>query len=215
MKKSPYSLRLILVFLILVLISLCVSITAGLFKAEQLRTKTKNATREASQHLLVVHGQEVGAAIENFEVKWHSLEARKEPKILSDIAAGRYLEQRLETVQDSFPDQGEWQIIESAIMKRLHIYEFDSEHFKAGACLEEKIIYVNSDGEFLRLVSHGESCGIFVFVWQDNTWKMAGFFYTNLPYSSIRRDWYQLPSWLKDIMGDLPDEIPMPNTLVP
>ncbi len=215
MGKLPRSLKLAIALLILVLIGLCISITANLFKTEQLHTKTRNATREASQRLFAIHGQEVGDAIENFEVGWHSLDVRREPETLSNIATGRYLEQRLETVQDSFPEQDEWQVVESAVIKRLYIYEFDLARFKAGACLEEKRIDVNSGGEFLRSVSHGESCGVFVFVSENGTWKMAGFFYTNLPYSSIHRDWHQLPSWLKDIMGDIPDDIPMPNSLSP
>jgi hypothetical protein len=155
--------------------------------------------------------QEVSDVIENFEVKWHSLEAGKEPEILSDIVTGRYLEQRLKMAQDPFPAQGEWLVVVSAVMKRLQIYEFESKRFKAGACLEEVRNYVNFDGDYLRPVSHGESCGIFVFVPNAGTWKMAGFFYTNLPYSAIHRDWSQLPVWLKDIMGELPDDVPMPQ----
>jgi hypothetical protein len=82
------------------------------------------------------------------------------------------------------------------------------ERFKAGACVKKDLKRVQPDGTFVEDVSLGHHCGIYVFERFEGSWKLAGYFSTSLPYSSIKRDWSQLPEWLKEILGDLPENLP-------
>ena len=57
------------------------------------------------------------------------------------------------------------------------------------------------DGVYMESLPPIKICGIYVFVRDDDIWKLAGFFNTADP-----RDWDYAPDWLKDIIGELPDQ---------
>jgi hypothetical protein len=50
-----------------------------------------------------------------------------------------------------------------------------------------------------------ESCGVYVFLLENRTWKLQGLFDTTLAHT-VLRDWDYAPNWLKEIIGELPDD---------
>jgi hypothetical protein len=184
-------------------------ITRILLKVEQQQFESIQATRNAERQLTDIYGPEVEVAIYNFEVARHSLGARKDPGIRAEVATGPYLEFWNRVSDDEGTgEEPMWLVAAHTSITKVLVYEYSPERFKAGACLRKDLKKVRPDGTFVEDVSLGDHCGIYVFERVEGSWKLAGYFFTSLPYSSIKRDWSQLPEWLQEILGDLPENLP-------
>lgn len=177
----------------------------GLFNSDTDHQTTPSdfqATAEAERVLIVEHGSEVRSQIENFESRWFSLEAHLDPGIQSELATGPYLEYFGNARQGaSLYDEPFWLVTTAAVVGNLRVLEYSPERFKAVACSVETTDKMTTDGVFIESLPPLDICGVYVFVREDDKWKLAGFFNTADP-----RDWNYAPNWLKEIIGDLPNE---------
>ena len=193
-------------------ISLTTCTIAGVhfYRIIQIEQAVHLATREAVDHITSIYGAEVSQIIENLELKWHSVDSHQNLEQLSDIATGRYLDLMTNQIDSDLKDH-EWLIKESVIIKRLVIHEYTLERFKASACPEEEWSDMASDGTIISSRQIIGSCFVYVFIWEDEAWKLAGAFGYNLSYSASYRDWQYLPLWLGEIMGEFPDDALIPE----
>jgi hypothetical protein len=65
---------------------------------------------------------------------------------------------------------------------------------------------VTPQGEFKRSLPPAKSCGVYVFVREDDVWKLATYFDMSVP-QDIDRDWRDAPAWSKQLIGDLPRDM--------
>jgi hypothetical protein len=163
------------------------------------------ATKDVEASLTEIHGARVSDAIENFEMRWSSLNAHKNPDIQSEIATGSFLDYFGYARQGSaLFDEPFWLIVKSATVESVRVLDYSPEHFKAVACVTELIDETDTQGVFKEALPPREFRGIYVFVHENDTWKLSGFFDITHPKDSAR-DWDYASDWLKEIIGDMPE----------
>ncbi len=147
---------------------------------------------------LSAYEAEVQAQIERFEAHRMSLEAHLNPSIQSEIMTGRYLDV-YGYVNKNLQAEPFWIIQTSTVITAVRVLEFSANRFKATACSTRTADEITPQGTFTRSLPPLERCGVYVFVHEANTWKLAGYFNT-----ADRREWEYAPQWLKEIIGELP-----------
>jgi hypothetical protein len=147
------------------------------------------------------HGAEVSAIIEHFELEWFSLEAHRHPSILSELATGPYLNLGWE---EEIYDEPFWLVITSAEVVKIHVLKYDSENFEAVASVNRTFDKTTTEGTVLESSLPAGICGVYVFVNENDTWKLATFFLMLGTPNEIERDWKYEPDWSKEIIGELP-----------
>lgn len=182
-------------------------IVSGLLEGNRraaLESLRVTATAEAA--LTATYGSEVSSIIENFELRWYSLEAYVEPSIQSEIATGPYLDHwGYIHLGDIVYNEPSWSVITFADVKRIRVLEYSPERLKAVASVSRVFNDITSEGEIIQSSRPSGLCGVYVFTYENNVWKLAGFFLTDGPPQDVERDWRDAPDWLKDIIGELPD----------
>ena len=202
-------LRLLLILVVSTLILLLIVVVAtGYFVIRQGQIESAHATTtaEAVKSLNETYGSETQVAIENFESQWLTLKTYKEPSFESELATGPYLDYFGFARQgQSIYDEPFWLITKSAFVRNMRVLEFSPDRFKALAYVVKAVDKISPQGKFLESLPLQYACSVYVFAWEDEKWKMAAYFNaTQTQY--VERDWRDAPDWLKQIIGDLPEE---------
>ena len=191
----------ILFFVILsFLLILCVAL--GPLNDLRIKKESLRATAEAEAILTDAHGKEVRDVIENFELQWHSLEAYTDPNIQSGVATGQYLE-CYSNARGGISERPVLYTV-SASVENVRVIEYSPQRFKAVADVIREMARAVPGGEILGVESSIQTCGVYVFVREDNIWKLLGFFNVGLPYNDVAYAWDYAPAWEKEIIGELP-----------
>ncbi len=162
------------------------------------------ATAQAEQFLIETHRADVQSVIENYQTRWLSLDAHKDPSIQAQLATGPYLESwGYARMGKTINDEPFWLITKSAVAKSLHILEYGPERFVAVARVIKLNDKIKPSGEFIESMPAYESCGVYVFIREEAVWKLATYFDMSVP-QDIDRDWRDAPAWSKQLIGDLP-----------
>jgi len=163
------------------------------------------ATAAAEAFLTQTYGAEVTSAIEGFESRWFSLDAHVDPAVQSKIATGLYLEYfGYARAGAALYDEPFWLVTTSAEVKKVRVVEYSPERFKAVASVVRMYNKTTTEGEIIELARSDTVCAVYVFVREDQTWKLAGLFLTGGTSEEVAREWSRAPGWLKEIIGDLP-----------
>lgn len=180
----------------------------GLFEGSQrAASESLQATATAEAALTTTYGPEVSSVIEDFELQWYSFEAHVDPSVQSELATGVYLDYwGYARMGKAIYDEPFWSVITFADVKHIRVLEYSPEHFKAVASVSRVFNDITPEGELVQSSRPGGRCGIYVFTREDDVWKLVGFFLTNGPPQDVKRDWHYAPDWLKDIIGELPEE---------
>jgi hypothetical protein len=167
------------------------------------------ATAIAEHNLTERYGAEVSAAITHFELGWHSQETITDTKAMAEFATYPFLdmfgEQRRRVVI-AYPTIS-WPVVKTAEVQWLRVLEYTPQRFKAVAAVSRVVDKVTLDNTVTETdVADPLSCGIYVFVREDDVWKLSDSFATsNATPDDLERDWYFADSVTKDIIGELPD----------
>ncbi len=169
------------------------------------------ATADAEAQLAERYGAEISNLIETFEVQWHSLETLKDCDAASRLATGWFLDMwvgkcfglgLVEPAADST-------ITKSAAVRQMRVLEYAPDRFKALVTLDRVMQEVNVvTGAAVEPATSDVHCGIYVFVREDDVWKLEVFFLTDYPrasWDSILRDWRLAPEEVREAIGELPD----------
>lgn len=196
-----------LVFVALAFLSSVGCIVPGLLDGNRRATKeARQATATAEALLTEEHGAEVRRVIEDFQMRWHGLEAHVDPSIQAEVATGPFLRCHGNAgYGEAIYDEPFWLVITSAKVKNVRVLEYSPECFKAVASVARTVDKIRPDGTVLESSLPAGHCGIYVFVREDGVWKLAGFFLTDPPLDDVVRDWHDAPAWLKEIIGELPE----------
>ena len=172
--------------------------------SEQDEKKTEVASAEST--LTAQYGHEIQLIIENFELNWTSLEAHTNPDIQRGLATEPYLDDfAFERAGLSIYDDPFWSITKSAAVTHLLVLEYNPDRFKVVAHVTSGIDRITPNGDFIETYLPYKSCGIYVFVWEDRTWKLETYFDMTIP-ADVYRDWDNEPEWSRNSIGDLPYE---------
>ncbi len=162
------------------------------------------ATATAEALLTETHGAEVSKIIKNLELKWHSFEAHINPTVESEIATEPFLSTfGYEKFGDAIYDWPSWSVITSAQVSAIRVIEYTPERIKALASVDRIFKDVTPEGDVIKEARAEGTCGVYVFVRENDVWKLKGFFLTlGNPYD-VDRDWENSP-WLHEVIGELP-----------
>lgn len=181
----------------------------GVFRLQSMWSSVKS-TRTAEEALTEVYKDTASSAIYRFEMTWSSLEAYRDPQMQAQVATDPFLERvRFKHETDAFNTQDYWQVTKAVTVTSVIVYEYAPTRFKAGACTDKDMERVTPQGVFHESVSFKGICGIYVFIWEQNNWILAGAFNTTM-HDTALRDWHQLPDEFKEVIGELPDHLPDP-----
>jgi hypothetical protein len=165
---------------------------------------SKQATAEAESNLATAYGVEVQGTIENFESKWLSLDAHKDPDIQSRLATGPYLDYwGYMRMGKAIYDEPLWLIAKSATVRSFRVLEYTPDRFKVVAWTIRHFDEVTPQGEFKRSLPPDESCRVYVFAHANNTWQLVSLFDMTNP-NDVERDWANEPEWSKQLIGSPP-----------
>jgi hypothetical protein len=160
-------------------------------------------TAEAEESLTTTHGVEVGSAIESFEIKWSALESIRNPSIQSEVATGPFLDYFGNARHgDAIYQEPFWLVTRSVTVTSVRVLEYTIEGFRAIACITKSLDETNTEGVVQKSLSPYKFRGIYVFVKDNNRWKLNAFFDTTDPKKSLR-DWDYASDWLKQAVGNL------------
>lgn len=172
--------------------------------AEESRKASRQATAEAEELLTAIYGAEVRTAIENFESRWLTLASLKDPSRQSDVATGLYLDYFGHArAGDAIYNDPFWLTTKSVVVGKVDVLEYSPQRFKAVACVVKMVDKTTTSGVFIESLPSREFQGVYVFVREENAWKLVGFFEITDPRSALR-DWDHAPDWLRQVIGDLP-----------
>ncbi len=161
------------------------------------------STIEAERQLTAQHGQEVSRLIIDFERKAGSLDRHYNNDMLTEITTGPFLEYlaRFEPEKESY-----WLITTNVQIEHIRVLEYSPNRIKAVACMMREIEERTAiTGEWIKSYSPNEICVLYVFSLENKVWKVAAVFNTTDP-TKIDRDWTYAPDWLREVIGELPDD---------
>jgi hypothetical protein len=196
-----------LVFVALVFLLIAGCIVPGLLDGDRrAAVESLQVTATAEALLTETHKTEISRTIENLEIQWHSLEAHTNPGIQAEVATGPFLKcYGNARFGEAIYDEPFWLVATSAKVKNVRVLEYSSERFKAIASVARQVNKMTPDGVILESSLPAGRCGIYVFLREDDVWKLSGFFLTNPPLDDVVRDWHNAPDWLREIIGGLPE----------
>ena len=190
----------------LVVMVVCVAAAAGVYlfldSLSEYSPKELEATTQAAEALTSEHGAEASQVIESYKLKAGSLETWRDPNLLKELMTEQQF-QALSYLLEPDPESY-WIVTQSVNVDHIRVVEYSPDRFKAVACLtaigEERD---PTDERVLDSLLATEYCAIYVFVSEERNWKLAASFETTDP-GYIDRDWYFLPDWVKEEIGELP-----------
>lgn len=150
------------------------------------------ATLDTEMWLTQTYGEQVSEIIEEFELKRHSLD---------------YIQGENNIYGTPIAEPGSvWMIVTTASVKGIRVLEYTPERIKAIATVDRTYDERTIEGDMVNASLSDYKCGIYVFVNEDSTWKLAGFFLTTPPRAgTVYNDWYYLDEEKKEFIGGLPD----------
>lgn len=166
------------------------------------------AAIDLEKELSQSHGEEVTWVIENFQSKWDSIEVLQNPELRKELAVSPYVDEFIEPTNDSMNDEiicdtDECLIISSVNVEKVRVLEYSKDRFKAIGCATASIDKVTPKGELIDSLDPYDFTNIYVFVFDNGSWKLSGLYNLSIPQDAIR-DWDFTPDWMKQIIGDLP-----------
>ncbi|HSH01390.1 MAG TPA: hypothetical protein VLL52_02655 [Anaerolineae bacterium] len=165
----------------------------------------REATRSAQTNLTIHYGEQISEIIYQYELERLSPETDENPERLANFATGHHLEflQKLKNL--SIEEGINFRLSSSPErVKHIRVLDFELSIFKAIACLDMSYQRFSLDGIQLSQ-STIPRCGIYVFFYENDYWKLAAYFETTDP-SNIYRDWQFVEDWEKEIIGELPND---------
>ena len=170
-------------------------------RTRKIEDEANQAIVAAERALTEAHGEEVEQAIERFISMEGSYDAIADPDILVDIATGPYLE-LLNFSKQQIEDSSSWLVTDSFTVDGVRVLEYDPDEFKAIGC---GIVYINRvtpQGTVIKELPSRQFRNLFVFVKEDDTWKVAAGYGITDPKYSIA-EWEYAEAWRKEAIGDL------------
>jgi hypothetical protein len=159
----------------------------------------RQATATAVSILTTAHEDEARAAIESEFLVSGSLDARLHPEIFAQVATGPRLD-----VLHSFgiPESDDTVYVGTAIeLSEVHVLEYDESGMKVVGCGTTYHDEVTAQGDFVQSNRPVQGTAIYVFLWEDETWKLATLF--GLDEDNLN---YMLPymsQWEREALGDV------------
>ena len=147
------------------------------------------------------HGDEVRALITSYYIESGTLDAQKNPDSFSQIATGPLL-RKITALMPTQEVASTYYVTRSAAIREVHVLEYTSTRIKAVGCGQIEQELVNFDGtnaSFLPLLT---IMNIFVFIREDETWKLFTM-YSFADSKSALRDWEYVSSEEKEAIGDI------------
>jgi len=184
---------------------------------------SSKATAETETMLTQTYGEQVSRIIEDFKVQRHSLEFIKGTGVDAEITTGYYYQLYgggPPTIEDgsSWLEEGSiWKVVTSAQVRHVRVIEYTPERIKAVAAVDRVYDNRTIEGDIVEASLTDYQCGVYVFVNEDNLWKLAGFFLTTpLSAGSVYNQWQYVDQEMKDVIGELPggDLCPPPSSLI-
>ena len=207
-RRSLLTIPLIAVLVVCIIGStVCIIQSTTMYSDYQKGLVSENATAEAVTALTNLHGEEVRGVIQNFELKWGSLQANLDPSVEADLALEDYVEYDGSYCEDCLGDFT-WRVTTSAVVTSSYVLEYDADSFKAVADVVRRIEEVTTAG----VPTQSEpwevwSCNVYKFVNQGDIWKMAGkFLMSDERYEHVWEDIFPPNYWLKTTIGELPSK---------
>ncbi len=161
------------------------------------------STIEAERQLTERYGKKVSLLIIDFERKNGSLERHNNNAILTEIATGPYFEYLVQLDSENEPY---WLVTTSVDIEHIRLIDYSPNRIKTIACMireiEERTLVT---GEWIKSYPPNEICVLYVFSLVNKTWKVAAVFNTTDP-ETTDRDWAYAPDWLKEVIGELPND---------
>lgn len=172
------------------------------------RIAVSQATATTESELTRTYEDQVSEIIEDFQIKRHSLDFINGMSICSEITTG-YYRQVYGYGYGAFPAEEDsvWMVVESAEAERVRVIEYTPDRFKAVARVNRIYDLQRPDGTVVEADLEDYVCGVYVFLYEEERWKLAGFFMTTDTRSagSARNDWLYVNDELKSTIGALPD----------
>ncbi len=162
-------------------------------------------TPNVAGQLTVTHRAEVSQAIERFERIWGSFEVRNNPALQEEVATAQAINDfgvKRRGLDKSKTDS--WFVTRSAVVESVQVFEYDTRHFKAIACVSEGIDDVNADGTLRQSFDPQMTKKLYVFVREDNKWKLATLLNVIDP-KDISRELEARAEWDRQLIGTVPD----------
>jgi hypothetical protein len=202
---------LIAILILLVLAIACVVAFSAIFRSSirplgsERATKVaeETATKEAETLLTEMYGETVRNAVENYWLVVDSLEAYQDPAVRSQVETGQWL--RVWSVPPGVGDMGPLRVTKSLSVGKVRVLEYEPERrFKAVVCVVKQVAEVTPEGESLQLLPPEQRQNVYVFLYEDDVWKLAGRFDTT-SYDESTRNWWYISEWERECIQELPD----------
>ncbi|MBN1452133.1 MAG: hypothetical protein JW963_14040 [Anaerolineales bacterium] len=215
MRTNKKRLTFVLMAVVLLLCAICAGMELQIEKEGAIASATSSvistATADAEVQLAERYGVEISDLIETFDVQWHSFER------LKDCDANSTL------VTEQFLDTGgglclsRWlvgpaaysTITKSAAVRQMRVLEYAPDRFKALVTLDRVMQKVNVvTGAAVEPTTTDVNCGIYIFIREDDVWKLDFFFWTHdfqVARDTIIREWSFATEEVGEDIGELPD----------
>ncbi len=167
---------------------------------------SRRATLETETALTNAYGIEVSQVIERFERTWHSFTAYQNPAMQREVATDRMIAYAGVARMLEIDDQ-KWIITRAATVGKVQVLEYDSNRFKAIACVNLNWGTVNKEGVALEPDLNMFSRRVYVFVREQAQWKDADFIDITDPDAAALAWRENAEEWEKELMGEPPHDI--------
>ncbi|MEP7292900.1 MAG: hypothetical protein ABI835_14045 [Chloroflexota bacterium] len=157
-------------------------------------------TLAPSETLTVSHEGEVRAMIETYYLGIGSLETQRDRSRIAQFATGPLLEALSEF--DSYEADETLEVTRSISLDKVQVLEYTPTRVKAVGCGEFIQDEVTYEGEYVESSNPITLMNIFVFVHEDEVWKL----FTMINFADTKgaiRDWAYVSEEEKEAIGDL------------
>jgi hypothetical protein len=164
------------------------------------------STRTAEQILTLGYGDEIRSLIEAYFMKSLSLAVQKEPDTRSEFETGPHLKAMFPFTTPEPVTR--FHIATSVALDEIHVLEHTPSKIRAIGCGKVFTDEVSFDGDYIKTNTPFSIMQIFVFVREDNAWKV----FTRYDFGDTKgaiRDWAYVSDEEKQAIGDLQMSIDM------
>lgn len=166
------------------------------------------ATAQTGTLLTEQYGQEAGAAIERFEMQWITWDTLGDWEAQAQLTTGWFLSTfggERSALGESLP------VTVAAEIIHLRVLEYTPERFKALGLVKLTNGDITADGKTVSPLRQEYVCRVYVFVWEDQVWKLAGLFNGTTSYRvterTVRLDWRTTSPELRELIGEFPADL--------
>lgn len=215
MQTNKKRLTFILVAVVLLLCAICAGMELQFEKESAIASATSSvistATAEAEAQLVEHYGAEISDLIETFAVQWLSFERLKDCDANSTLVTEQFLDTGggLCLSRWLVGPAADSTITKSAAVRQMRVLEYAPDRFKALVTLDRVMQKVNVvTGAAVEPATTDVNCGIYIFVREDDIWKLDFFFWTHdsrTARDTIIREWRLATEMVGEAIGELPD----------